>query len=213
MADLLTPFLQNEFWVSKIKRRLPYLFRIAEIESSRGGHTGMEVGSIRERIIVALLIYKFGKENVITNIPITFPEADVILKGHDNPISIKTKSGKGLSGVKIVWTVDWLKVEEFVKNYTPSCDLIFIQVVWNNTGVFSYVPLRVQREIFNSYGVERYFKLPTRGTNPRGIEISSEALGTCISHPLSVNIEIDWRVSDKINYDPYVRWVELWQEE
>jgi len=40
MADLLTPFLQNELWVSKIKRRLPYLFRIAEIESSRGGcHT------------------------------------------------------------------------------------------------------------------------------------------------------------------------------
>jgi hypothetical protein len=193
MADLLTPFLQNEFWVSKIKRRLPYLFRIAEIESSRGGHTGMEVGSLRERIIVALFIYKFGKKNVITN--------------------IKTKSGKGLSGVKIVWTVDWLKVEEFVKNYTPSCDLIFIQVVWNNTGVFSYVPLRVQREIFNSYGVERYFKLPTRGTNPRGIEISSEALGACINHPLSVNVEIDWRVSDKINYDLYVRWVELWQEE
>jgi hypothetical protein len=99
MADLLKLFLQNELWVSKIKRKLPYLFRIAEIESSRGGHTGMEVGSLRERIIVALLIYKFGKENVITNIPITFPEADVILKGHDNPISIKTKSGKGLSGV------------------------------------------------------------------------------------------------------------------
>jgi hypothetical protein len=73
----------------------------------------MEVGGLRERIIVALLIYKFGKENVITNIPITFPEADVILKGHYNPISIKTKSGKGLSGVKIVWTVDWQKVEEF----------------------------------------------------------------------------------------------------
>jgi len=75
------------------------------------------------------------------------------------------------------------------------------------------VPLKVQRGIFNSYGVQRYFKLPKRGINPRGIEISSEALGACISHPLSVSVEIDWRISDKINYDPYIRWVELWQEE
>ena len=81
MADLLTPFLQNEFWVSKIKRRLPYLFRIAEIESSRGGHTGMEVGSLRERIIVALLIYKFGKENVINNIPNNFSRGGCYTEG------------------------------------------------------------------------------------------------------------------------------------
>jgi len=213
LADLLKPFFQDKLWVSRIKRRLPYLFRIAEMESSKGGHTGMEVGSLRERIIIALLIYKFGKENVITNIPINFPEADVILKGHDNPISIKTKSGKGLSGVKIVWTVDWQKVEEFVKDYTPTCDLIFIQVVWNSVGILSYVPLEVQRDIFKSYGVKRYLKLPKRGTNPRGIEISSEALSACISHPQSVSIKIDWQISDKIDYDPYVRWVELWQEE
>jgi len=41
----------------------------------------MEVGSVREKIIVALLIYKFGKENVETEIPITEPEVDVKLFG------------------------------------------------------------------------------------------------------------------------------------
>jgi len=51
----------------------------------------MEVGSLRERIIVALLIYKFGEENVKTDIPITEPEVDVKL--FNQPISIKTITG------------------------------------------------------------------------------------------------------------------------
>ena len=45
--------------------RLPYLFHLAELDSSRAGKIGMEVGSLRERIIVALLIYKFGEDNVV----------------------------------------------------------------------------------------------------------------------------------------------------
>ena len=46
----------------------------------------MEVGSVRERIIIALMIYKFGKENVETDIPITKSEIDVKLFAE--PISI-----------------------------------------------------------------------------------------------------------------------------
>ncbi|MFN3814244.1 MAG: ThaI family type II restriction endonuclease [Aquificaceae bacterium] len=42
--------------VDKIKRRLPYMFQLAEMESTRAGKTGMEVGSTREKIIIALLI-------------------------------------------------------------------------------------------------------------------------------------------------------------
>ncbi|GFP38267.1 hypothetical protein HKBW3S44_01947, partial [Candidatus Hakubella thermalkaliphila] len=56
----------DEKLVEKIKRRLPYLFQLAELESSRAGKTGMEVGAVRERIVVALLIYKFGEANVET---------------------------------------------------------------------------------------------------------------------------------------------------
>ena len=50
--------------VNQIKEKLPKLFRIAELESSRDGKIGMGVGSIREKIIVALLIYKYGDKKV-----------------------------------------------------------------------------------------------------------------------------------------------------
>ena len=63
----------------KIKTRLPYLFQLAELESSRAGKIGMEVGSVREKIIIALLIHKFGESNVETEILVTEPEADVRL--------------------------------------------------------------------------------------------------------------------------------------
>lgn len=48
--------------VRRVKNRLPYLFQLAELESSRAGKAGMQVGSVRENILVALLIYKFGEE-------------------------------------------------------------------------------------------------------------------------------------------------------
>jgi hypothetical protein len=53
--------------------------------------------------------------NVETKIPITKPEVDAKLFG--NPISIKTITGKGLSGVKLIWTVDAQKAKEFQDNY------------------------------------------------------------------------------------------------
>jgi hypothetical protein len=79
MPGRLTEIFEDEKLVEKIKKRLPYLFQPAELESSRAGKTGMEVGSVRERIIVALLIYKFGEANVETKIPIAEPEVDVKL--------------------------------------------------------------------------------------------------------------------------------------
>ena len=79
MPSRLIEIFEDEKVVRKIKRRLPYLFQLAELESSRAGKIGMEVGSVREKIIVALLIYKFGKTNVETKIPITEPEMDVKL--------------------------------------------------------------------------------------------------------------------------------------
>lgn len=71
MAGKLIEIFTDKNLVGKIKKRLPYLFQFAELESSRAGKTGMEVGSVRERIIVALIIYKFGEANIETEIPIT----------------------------------------------------------------------------------------------------------------------------------------------
>ena len=59
MLSRLVKIFEDRKLVEKIEKRLPYLFQLAELESSRAGKIGMEVGSLRERIVVALLIYKF----------------------------------------------------------------------------------------------------------------------------------------------------------
>lgn len=105
----------DEILRERIRNKLPHLFSIAELESSRAGKIGMEVGSTREKILIALLIYKFGERNVETQIPITETEVDVKLFGH--PLSIKTITGNG--GVKVIWTVDAPKALEFFNSYTP----------------------------------------------------------------------------------------------
>ncbi|CAD7768949.1 Restriction endonuclease ThaI [Candidatus Methanoperedenaceae archaeon GB50] len=64
MPDRLAEAFTDEKLVDRIKTRLPYLFQLAELESSRAGKIGMEVGSLRERIIIALIIYKFGEVNL-----------------------------------------------------------------------------------------------------------------------------------------------------
>jgi len=196
--------------IKRIKSRLPYLFQLAELESSRAGKIGMEVGSLREKIIIALLIYKFGENNVETDIPITQAEIDVKLFG--NPISIKTITGKSINGIKLIWTVDPESALYFRDNYDPNCDMILINIVWNNTGYFYYIPLSVQSDVLNKIGRERYIKLPKKGTNPRGVEMSNEAVEQLINHNLTKNIPIIWTKSNII-YKPYERWVDLWKNQ
>ncbi|MEM2153663.1 MAG: ThaI family type II restriction endonuclease [Nitrososphaeria archaeon] len=203
----LIKIFEDKQLVEKIKTRLPYLFQLAELEASRAGKTGMEVGSLRERIIVALLIYKFGEENVETNIPITESEVDVKLYGR--PISIKTITGTG--GVKAIWTVDAQKASEFLHNYVPRSDIILVQIKWGKLGKFLYIPLYVQLEVFNYIGREQYLKLPKPGTNPRGVEISKNALIRLIEHKGTLSIDIFWR-KEQIQYNPYKRWVDYWKE-
>jgi hypothetical protein len=40
--------------VKRVKNKLPKLFQLAELESSRDGKIGMEIGSVRERIMQCL---------------------------------------------------------------------------------------------------------------------------------------------------------------
>jgi hypothetical protein len=209
MNSRLAELFEDEKLVEKIKRRLPHLFQLAELESSRAGKIGMEVGSLRERIIVALLIYKFGEENVETEIPITEPEVDVKLFGQ--PISVKTITGKGFSGVKLVWTVDAQKAREFRESYYPHYDILLVQIDWNAVGGLYYIPLEVQRIVFEEMGRERYIKLPKPGTNPRGVEIAKDALLRLVTDKSSKAIDIIWQQSE-IDYNPYKRWVDYWEE-
>ncbi|MCM8830289.1 MAG: ThaI family type II restriction endonuclease [Candidatus Omnitrophica bacterium] len=201
---------EDEKLVGKIKRRLPYLFQLAELESSRAGKIGMEVGSVRERIIVALLIYKFGETNVETQISITEPEIDAKLFGE--PVSIKTITGKSFGGVKLIWTVDAQKAKEFRESYHPECDILLVQINWNDFGGFYYIPLDVQKNLLDRIGRENYIKLPKPGTNPRGVEITKEALASLLEDSMSRRIIINWQRTE-IEFNSYKRWVDLWRED
>lgn len=209
MSDQLTEIFNDEKLLDKIKIRLPYLFQLAELESSRAGKIGMEVGSIRERIIVALLIYKFGEANVETEIPITEPEVDVRLFG--KPISIKTITGKSLSGVKLIWTVDPHVALEFRENYYPICDILLVQINWNDIGRLYYIPLSVQKRLFNKIGRDNYIKLPKPGTNPRGVEFNKETLSSLAMDKDSRHIIVNWH-RERIDFDPFKKWVDYWRE-
>ena len=209
MSHLVKIFEDGKL-IEKIKKRLPYLFQLAELESSRAGKVGREVGSLRERIVVALLTYKFGEANVETEIPITEPEVDVKLFGQ--PISIKTITGRGFGGVKLIWTVDAQKAKEFRETHYPHCDILLIQINWDNTGGFYYIPLEAQERLFYKVSREKYIKLPKPGTNPRGVEISKEALEALVKDKESKVIEIHWQKA-KIDYNPYKRWVDYWKED
>ena len=198
--------------IRKVKDKLSLMFQIAELESSRAGKIGMEVGSTRERIIIALLMNIYEKSEIKTDIPITESETD--LKILNKPISIKTITG--ISGVKVIWTVDSQKAQEFLKNYKPTCDLILAVIKWirkesEHPGGLYFIPLDTQKEILKKLGKNKYLKLPKEGTNPRGVEISRDALIELMQHKSTKCITVHWK-KEKFDYNIYKRWVDEWQK-
>ncbi|MEP9410372.1 MAG: ThaI family type II restriction endonuclease [Candidatus Brocadia sp.] len=56
MNSRVIEIFEDEVLRERIKSKLPHLFSIAELESSRARRVEMEVGSLREKILIALLI-------------------------------------------------------------------------------------------------------------------------------------------------------------
>ena len=210
MPNRLVELFEDNKLIERIQKRLPHLFQLAEFESSRAGKIGMEIGSVRERIIVALLIYKFGEANVESEIPITESEVDVKLFGE--PISVKTITGNSFGGVKLIWTVDAEKARQFSEEYHPHCDILFVQINWGQSGGLYYIPQKVQKKLFDKIESKQYIKLPKAGTNPRGVEITKEALTKLVEDSETESIKINWQRSE-IKFNPYSRWIDLWKDE
>jgi hypothetical protein len=207
----LVRIFTDEALIKKIQSKLPKFFAVAELESSRAGKIGMEVGSVREQILVAMLVHVFEEKNVETQIPITRYEEDV--KVLDRPISIKTITGNG--GIKVIWTVDAQKALQFFKSYKPSCDMLLAVISWINnvkikSGLF-FIPLHVQERTLKKLGREGYLKLPKVGTNPRGVEISKTAISEMLNDKDVYCIKIEWK-KDSVLFKPYKRWLDLWNE-
>ena len=76
MKNPINKLFGDKTIVTKIQKKLPFLFQLAEMESQRAGKVGMEVGSLREKILISLFLYKFGKNNINAEVPITAPEVD-----------------------------------------------------------------------------------------------------------------------------------------
>ena len=56
MSSVYNKLFDDKLIIKRVKNKLPHLFQLAELESSRNGKIGMEIGSVRERILIALLM-------------------------------------------------------------------------------------------------------------------------------------------------------------
>lgn len=212
MMSVYNKLFDDPVMVKKIKKHLPHLFQLAELESSRNGKIGMEIGSVRERILIALLMHKFGIDIVNTNIPITAPEVDVIVQ--NTPLSIKTMTTNGnhWSSVKLIWTVDSQKALAFKNAYTPSCDMLMAKICWNGNGKLLLFSKEAQIKVLNQIGRNRYIKLPKENTNARGVEISPEALALLENCEDTRCIDINFN-RENIDYKAiYTKWLDAWRE-
>lgn len=199
--------------VRQIRQKLPRLFLLAELESQRNGKVGMEVGSVREKILIALLMYKFGLDRVNTSIAITEPEIDVIVD--DEPLSIKTITiphNLPIRGVKVSWSVDTEAALKFKKKYFPSCDMMLAEIRWDSAGHLYLFKKHSQREILAKLGVGNYLKLPAQGRNTRGVELTGEALRLLAKDTSTRKIDIDFP-HEQLDYkEAYKRWLDAWRE-
>lgn len=89
---------------------------------------------------------------------------------------------------------------------------MLVQINWDDIGGFYYIPLEVQTRLFVRIGRQNYIKLPTPGTNPRGVEITNEALSNLVADKESKRIVINWQRT-KIEFNSFKRWVDLWKED
>lgn len=213
MSSVYNKLFDDMLIVKRVKNKLPHLFQLAELESSRNGKIGMEIGSVRERILIALLMYKFGIDIVDPDIPITAPEVDVIVQ--NTPLSIKTMTtnSERWSSVKLIWTVDAQKALEFKNTYIPSCDMLMAKIHWNGNGKLLLFSKESQIRVLNQIGRDRYIKLPKENTNARGVEISQEALSLLENCQDTRCIDINF-TREKIDYrEVYTKWLDAWRED
>lgn len=70
MHSKIIEIFQDQYFINKVKNKLPQLFHLAELESSRAGKIGMEVGSVREKIITSLFLTNLEETTYRQNYPL-----------------------------------------------------------------------------------------------------------------------------------------------
>jgi hypothetical protein len=211
MSYQIQRLLDDPVLMEQVKSKLPALFLIANKECSKNNKLGMEVGTTREKIIIALLIHLFGSTNAIPN-NITEQELDVTFFGERFSIkTFSTKTSSTVAEVKVSWTADTQSASNFYNNYSPSCHMLLVHICWGYTGAIYYIPLDVQRAIMSEVGRSNYLKPPTPGRNTRGSTIPQRIVRRLITHHDTIKIGINWSISD-VEHNPYARWLNEWEE-
>ena len=208
MNDPLIEFLQDHQRVKRFIDKLPLAFETAMKEWPSGNPA---IGVVRENIIIAYFLSEFGQDKVKLPHLGTQREYDMILFGRK--LSLKTKTGHHLSGVKVIWTADQEKIDaELEGNYQPDTDLLLILIQWDQIeeSLF-YIPSHVQAEVFQSMGSDSYLQV-AKGTNHRGITISTAAMKKLIEHPDTIIKTINWEKQGP-DTTPYQRWEDFWRQE
>jgi len=89
--------------------------------------------------------------------------------------------------------------------------MMYAQINWDGEGGLFLFPRETQQKVLNDLGRDAYIKLPAIGTNPRGVEITTNAVRQLAAQPDSLRLPIQWE-EQAIAYDPHKRWIDLWQE-
>ncbi len=69
----------------------------------------------------------------------------------------------------------------------------------------------MQEKIFKEVSRKKYIKLPKPGTNPRGVEITKGALMKIVKSKEVNFIDIFWK-KEKLDYNPYKKWIDYWRD-
>ena len=206
MNPCIANLLNDENRIDHFIQKLPIAF---EMVSNEIPPRNPAIGILREHIIIGYFISEFGKDKV--SIPTQGNERGFDVVVCDEKLSIKTVTGNGHGSVKILWTVDQSIIDQEIENYQPEYDLFLVTIHWEHTrdSIF-YIPTSAQLEIYDMFSVE-YLKA-NRGTNHRGIFISTKAMKELKAHPNTLKREVTWTKQGK-HYTPYERWEDFWKRD
>lgn len=202
MSKLIRQLLTDSKYIEVIQQKLPPAFQTVEDELK--GNPA--VGLLREQVILGMLIAFLGRDKVEVVLSGVNPDIDCYIESE--PLSIKTVSFSG--GIRLKWTSNALKAEEFIDNYEPIGHLLVIRVAWGKTGTIRFIPLDAQQSIFRQIGVAGYLDYRS-STNTRGVNLSQRAELALNQHPQSLELPIVWERSKAI-INPIDKWVDYWQE-
>jgi hypothetical protein len=176
---------------------LVHLYQISNLENTRNERLTAEVGTSREKDLIAYICHTLKNKEVDYKIN-NEAEEDLIVSGRK--ISIKHSSNKSCSGasVKVHWAENKNKQSEFIKTFEFTCDilLVFVRFSADDVSHGNVEFLYFSKEMLNHFKKKMNNIFKTRNSNGRGIEFSKVFFDAIVDHAdyhLQVRFELESR--------------------